>query len=184
MATVTTHPSRAFTYDDLKGMPKDGYQREIIGGSLIVSAAPFGRHQRVATRLIATLVAVETPDTMVLCAPCDWRLPTGDSVQPDLLVIHRRDFQPDGPVPASAIPLLVVEVLSPSNADHDRLMKRALYETLRVPAYWMVDPGRPSLLALRLAADHYETEAEVVGEDGFVTDWPFPLRLTPADLGR
>lgn len=182
MATRTTHGAAPFTYADLEDMPDDGYRREIIGGSLIVTAAPNSGHQRMAVRLTAALLAAERPATVVLVAPCDWHLPSGDSLQPDLLVIDRADFDPAGPVPPSATPLLVVEILSPSNANQDRLLKRALYESLGVPAYWIVDPWMPSVLSLRLDAGHYRVEAEVAGEDTFVTDWPFPLRLVPAQL--
>lgn len=160
MASTTTHPARAFTYEDLEGMPADGYRREIIGGTLIVTPAPFGRHQLAVGNLTVALSAGKTPDTLVLPAPYDWRLPSGDSVEPDVMVIAQADFDPDGPLPATAIPQLVVEVLSPSNANQDLLMKRALYESLAVPAYWIVDPGRPSLLALRLRDGRYEVEAE------------------------
>ncbi len=184
MASTSTHPAQAFTYDDLEGMPTDGYRREIIGGTLLVTPAPFARHQRAVFKLALILGAAETAETMVLPAPCDWRLPSGDSVQPDLLVIDRADYQPDGPVPATATPLLVVEVLSPSNANQDRLMKRALYESLGAPAYWIVDPGRPSLLALRLRDGRYDVEGEVAGSETFATDWPFALRVTPTDLSR
>ncbi|MHB8296845.1 MAG: Uma2 family endonuclease [Acidimicrobiales bacterium] len=119
---------------------------------------------------------------MVLPAPCDWRLPDGGSVEPDVMVIRRGDFDPDGPVPATAVPLLVVEVVSPSSEVQDRSVKRELYERLGVPAYWIVDPKVLVLEALRLVGAGYEPEAEVAGEGAFVTDWPFPVRVVPARL--
>ena len=133
--------------------------------------------------MAALLLAAERPDTMVLTAPCDWHLPSGDNVEPDLLVIDRRDFVPAGTVPVTATPLLVVEILSPSNANQDRMIKRAMYESLGVPAYWIVDPRAPSILSLRLEAHVYAVEDEVLDEDAFVTDWPFPLRVGPSELG-
>ncbi len=181
---MTTQASRPFTHADLEDIAEDGYRREIIGGSLIVTPAPNAGHQRVTARLVSILLAAERPDTVVLPAPCDWYLPSGDSVEPDLLVIDRSDFQPAGAVPASATPLLVVEILSPSNANQDRLVKRALYESLGVPAYWIVDPLAPSLLALRLRDEKYQAEAEATGEEAYVTDWPYPVRVVPAELGR
>jgi Uma2 family endonuclease len=36
--------------------------------------------------------------------------------------------------------VLVVEVLSPSTARHDRLLKRALYQRQRIATIWLVDP--------------------------------------------
>jgi Uma2 family endonuclease len=117
-----------------------------------------------------------------MVAPYDWELPDGGSVQPDVMVIRREDFDPEGPLPASATPLLVVEVLSPSNAPQDRTLKRELYERLHVPAYWIVDPAIPSLLALRLIDDRYEIQAE--STEVVETEWPYPISLSVANLGR
>jgi Uma2 family endonuclease len=99
-----------------------------------------------------------------------------------VLVFRAEDFDLDGPLPDSAVPLLVVEVLSPSNPEQDRAVKRALYERLGVPAYWIVDPMVPSLLALRLVDGRYVVEGQVAGESVFATDWPFPVTVVPADL--
>ena len=38
------------------------------------------------------------------------------------------------------IPQLVVEVLSPSNADDDLIVKKDLYEKYGVPEYWIISP--------------------------------------------
>ena len=182
MAVEVRRPARAFTYEDLEGMDDDGYRREIIGGSLIVTPSPTGGHQRVTGSLYALLRAAETPETMAMVAPFDWKTPDRGSVQPDVLVIRREDFDPSTVLPASAVPLLVVEVLSPSNAAQDRAVKRDLYERLGVPAYWIVDPAVPSLMALRLTGGRYVVEGETTGT--FRTDWPFALEVPVADLGR
>ncbi|MGH9106093.1 MAG: Uma2 family endonuclease [Acidimicrobiales bacterium] len=185
MAGATVRSTRPFRYEDLKEMPDDGYGREVIGGSLVVTPAPLGRHQLAVSRLLGPLSMAGTAATIVLPAPYDWRLPGGDSVQPDLVVVGRADFDPDGPLPGSATPLLVVEVLSPSNPDQDRLMKRALYESHGVPAYWLVDPARPNLVELRLVGSRYEVRADASGaESTFSTDWPYAFSLELAELTR
>lgn len=184
MTAFVSHAARPFTYEDLEGMPDDGYRREIIGGSLIVTPAPVGRHQLAASRLLGVLQAAAPDATLPLVAPYDWKLPDAGSVQPDLIVVRRDDLDLDGPLPASARPLLVVEVLSPSNPEQDRAVKRALYESLGVPSYWMVDPVEPSIVALGLREGRYEVEATVAGSDAFETDRPFPVRVVPADLLR
>jgi Uma2 family endonuclease len=182
MAVEMARPARPFTYEDLEAMPDDGYRREIIGGSLIVTPSPSGGHQRVTGKLYALLQASETAETMAMVAPYDWKLLDGGSVQPDVMVIRREDFDPAGPLPSSAVPLVVVEVLSPSNRSHDLMLKRDLYERLGVPAYWIVDPSGPSMLALRLVAGQYAVEYE--GSSLFRTDRPFLLEVPLADLAR
>ena len=72
-----TRPAMPFTYGDLEDMPDDGYRREIIGGSLIVTPSPSGGHQRATGTLFALLRAAETPETMAMVAPFDWKLPDG-----------------------------------------------------------------------------------------------------------
>src|SRR5699024_4927258 len=109
-------PARPFTFADLDESPDDGRRWELIAGSLVVTPAPFGRHQ-LAVRRVTDALAVSEPHTMlVLPAPYDWRVTeTGESFQPDVLVIRRSDFDPDGPLRAT--PLLVIEVVSPSGKD-------------------------------------------------------------------
>jgi len=182
MSVEMTRPARPFTYEDLEAMPDDGYRREIIGGSLIVTPAPGGGHQRVTLNLALLLRTAETDEAMVMVSPYDWKLPDRGSVQPDVMVIRRSDFDPSGPLPAAAVPLLVVEVLSPSNSAQDRMLKRELYERLGVPAYWIVDPSGLSLTALRLVTGRYEVEFEGTGL--FASDWPFSVEVNLPDLSR
>jgi len=82
----------------------------------------------------------------------------------------------------SAVPLLVVEMLSPSRPTQDEMLERDLYERLGVPAYWIVDPSGHSLLALRLVEGEYTVESE--SSDTFRTDWPFPLEVALTYLAR
>ena len=173
-----------FRYEDLEDAPDDGYRREIIDGNLIVTPAPNFGHQRASTKLSAILLAFERADAVSVCAPFDWRHPNGGVVEPDLLVIRRADIDPNGPLGESATPLLLVEILSPSHRQYDLAVKRDLYERLGVPAYWIIDPRTPSVLALRLTDGAYTVEAEVSGDQQFATEWPFPVQFRPADLMR
>ncbi len=179
---LASDPAQPFTFDDLDALPDDGRRWELIAGSLVVSPAPFGAHQLAARRVTDALVAAEAPGTLVLPAPYDWRVEsTGESFQPDVTVIRAADFDPGGPLRAT--PLLVVEVVSPGREDQDRTLKRARYETLGVPAYWIIDPAQPSLTELRLSLRHrYAERTTVTGDATFTTDYPFPVELSPATL--
>ena len=182
MTVITYRQAGPFEYDDLEDEPCDGYRREIIGGVLIVTPAPNFGHQLASSRLHMALSAAQPQEMVTLAAPFDWRHPDGGVVEPDLLVMWKKDADRHGPLGPDARPLLVVEILSPSNRAYDQAMKRELYERLGVPSYWIVDPDRPSLLALRLAEGLYRSEAEFSGTDEFSTDAPFPLRFRIADL--
>ena len=178
-----------FTWDDLAGEPDDGLRREIIGGALIVNPAPVGRHQLAAQRLWSLLDERCPSSLQTVIAPFDWRYDEAGSVEPDVMVCRSQDFDLDGPLVAPAVPVLIVEVLSPSNAGYDRLLKRDLYQRLGVVSYWMVYPGAPdrdpAITALRLDdGGTYQVAAEATGAEPFTVEHPFPVTFTPADLLR
>lgn len=54
----------------------------------------------------------------------------------------------------------MVEVISTFTAHRDRQLKRDLYARTGVPHYWLVDPRKHTLQALRLVAGVYAVEAE------------------------
>src|SRR5438128_523914 len=63
--------------------------------------------------------------------------------EPDLFFIPRELFHLVGLNLFTGIPPLVIEVLSPSNEDTDRLDKYLEYAQLGIPEYWIVDfPNR------------------------------------------
>lgn len=187
MASAQRAHSGPFTWAELEDEPDDGLRREIIRGSLIVSPSPVGRHQMIGARLWRALDDAAPADLVVLPAPFDWRHPDGGVVVPDIVVCRGHDFDLDGPLSASATPVLVVEVLSPSNRGYDRMVKRELYERLGVAHYWIVDPGAedrdPQIVALELDASGAYTElTSATAGPTFTVERPFPVSVRPADL--
>jgi len=81
-------------------------------------------------------------------------------------------------------PLLAVEVLSPSSIINDLNNKKAAYQRLGVPSYWVVDPSKASLNVFELDSTgfRYERVAEVVGDKAFEATQPFAVRIVPAEL--
>ena len=173
---------RPFTASDLDAMVDDGYRREIIEGRLIVSPSPIIRHQDAVFRLGSLLDKHCSSSFRVLIAPLDWRPLTGESLQPDVMVICEEDHNPDGFLLGT--PLLVVEVRSPSTAVYDETEKRARYESLGVVGYWMVDPATPSIVALHLTDGHYVEVEKATGDETFEATTPFPVTIVPAELIR
>jgi len=66
-------------------------------------------------------------------------------------------------------PLLVVEILSQSNARHDRVTKAARYLALGVKHYWIVDPRKRHLLCQRVENGRWVVVAEGL-DDSRVSD--------------
>ncbi len=185
VAPETSQPGRVprpFTAVDLDAIVDDGYRREIIEGRLIVTPSPIYEHQDALLEL-GYLMKKHCPSGMrVVIAPLDWRPPTGESLQPDLMVIREEDHNPDGF--QLGTPLLAVEVRSPSTAVYDETEKRARYESLGVIDYWMIDPAAPGIVALHLTDGHYVEVGGATGDDTFEAATPFPVAIIPVELIR
>lgn len=109
----------------------DPYE-EIISGESVLRRPPGLRHEVVCTRLhqvIAQSIAT-LPATRLLAPRTVVQLTPGTLVRPDLTLVAA----------ATGKAWLVAEVVD--NVDHtpDTVIKKSLYEDLRMPRVWMVDP--------------------------------------------
>lgn len=149
MTTMTVMPRETaeWTVDDLERLPDDGLQYELLDGILLVSPAPVVRHQVVAANLF-TVVRASCPDDMLaLFAPLDGQPDRRTSLQPDLLVARRVDIEER----SLTKPLvLAIEILSPSSALKEAVLKRSKHQDAGVAHHWIVDPVEPTILALDL----------------------------------
>jgi Uma2 family endonuclease len=190
----------AFTWADLQTLPGDRFRWELVDGQLLVTPSPAGRHQCAVAQLHLVLHAACPDDFLVTLAPYDWVISQGTVFVPDLMVVRREEFDPDGPF--TGTPLLVVEVRSPSTAATDRTLKRQQYELHGAAAYWLVDPGGlagggpdgddstsgggpprvPTLTALRLRDGAYAEAASVAGDEPYEANFPFPVTVVPDRL--
>jgi Uma2 family endonuclease len=181
MMIVSDLASRPFTVTDLEDMPDDGRRYELIDGELLVSPAPGWAHQEAVDTLYMILRAACPRDLRVLAAPFAVRMNSLNELQPDVLVARFADLTEQN-LPRA--PLLAVEVISPSSGLRDRSLKRAVYERMGVPVYWIVDPTRerPRLTALELEDVSYREVAAVTGSEVWNATRPFPVQVIPADL--
>ncbi|MGH3511666.1 MAG: Uma2 family endonuclease [Pseudonocardiaceae bacterium] len=180
MTSMSVSASTPFTVHDLEGMPDDGRRYELIDGELLVSPAPGLRHQTVGLRLYRLLDDVCPDELYVLAAPFAVQTDVSNEVQPDVLVA-RFDELTDKNLPAA--PVLAVEVLSPSGRLIDLNLKRAAYQRMGTPSYWVLDPDVPDLLVLELDDDgQYQEMARVTGDDVFEARRPFNARIVPNEL--
>jgi Uma2 family endonuclease len=180
MTSMSVGASTPFTVHDLEGMPDDGRRYELVDGELLVSPAPGLRHQTVALRLYRLLDDACPDDLYVLAAPFAVRTDVSNEVQPDVLVA-RFDELTDRNLPRA--PVLAVEVLSPSGRLIDLNLKRAAYQRMGTPSYWVLDPDVPDLLVLELDSHgQYQEVARVVADEVFEAHLPFTVRIVPIEL--
>lgn len=131
-------PSRFWTADTVRTLPDDGRRYETVRGELLVTPSPGVPHQRAVLQLAWVLQASlgSDPGIEVLTSPADIELDPTTLVQPDVFVTRRIRSRP--PAWRDVHLLLAVEVLSPSTARYDRVIKRARYQEEGVE-YWVVD---------------------------------------------
>lgn len=132
---------RRYTADEVLAFPSDGNRYEVVDGELFVTPSPAQRHEIVRWRLQGALHAYLLPHqnfAIGFSAPADIIWSQQEYVQPDLLVVPRKDVTGDWRDCRTL--LLAVEIVSPSSARGDRLKKRVLYQRRRVATYWVVDP--------------------------------------------
>ena len=154
---------------------------ELIDGSLWVSPAPSKRHQHVAFLLAKGLYDAAERAGLLVLQDVNLRLAGGRILQPDIVVADTDDA---GNTVETAEAKLVVEVVSPSSAGTDRLLKPQLYAAAGIGWYLRAEQPDDSVeLHLgRLAGDHY-TPVGVVGPgQALVTEEPFPFELEIASL--
>ncbi len=118
---------------------------------------------------------------MVL-APIDVRGGPRTSVQPDLNVVRAADLVPGESY--LSVPVLAIEILSPSSVGVDRLLKRHVYATLGIPFYWIVDLDEPAVTVLTLVGDTHVEHVTAAGDDPLTVAEPFRLTLRPSQLVR
>jgi Uma2 family endonuclease len=151
--------TRRYTHKDLDETPDDGKRYEIIGGELIVSAAPVRKHQKLSYRF--TRLAGDHVDERnlgeVYFAPVDVEFSEEDVVQPDLLFIRADRLHIYRGNTVYGPPDIVLEIHSPSSSERDRTEKFALYERSGAPEYWQADPdGRTLAIYALNASGRYE----------------------------
>lgn len=130
-----------YTVDEVLAFPDDGNRYELVDGELLVTPVPDPGHQLVLGHVYAQLrsyLADYKHLAQVFFSPADITWSKERLVQPDVFVVPRGEVSPSW----SSIQtlLLVVEVVSPSSARADRLVKRHLYQRQGVATYWVVDP--------------------------------------------
>lgn len=145
-----------YTIRDYFDLPDD--QRvELIDGVFYDMASPASIHQSILGHLHGQLYpcAENHPECELFLSPSDVRLDNDDYtvVQPDLYIICGRDAEERRQRMVSGAPDFIVEILSPSNREHDLYRKLSKYRFAGVREYWVVDPEKLEVLVHDLEHD-------------------------------
>ena len=138
MPATDTH---LWTADEVRALPEErGTRFECVDGELLVSPGPRLPHQWVVSLVHERLVQYcrTTRFGAVSGGPGELELDRFTLVQPDVFVLPKVNGRLPQTQEEAGHPLLFVEVLSPSTARYDRVVKRARYQRYGVE-YWIFD---------------------------------------------
>ena len=136
-----------FTYADYLKLDED-VMYEVIDGTIYnMSPSPSPKHQDILSELITEFrMYLRGKECRAFISPVDVCLSeekeelekVKEWVIPDMVVVC--DKNKIGDTRIIGTPDLVLEVLSPSTAKHDRITKYNRYQRAGVKEYWIVDP--------------------------------------------
>ena len=153
---------------------------ELFDGSLHVTPAPTPRHQRISLELAVILRSAAQRAGLHALEAVNVRLRPDRIPIPDLVITGDIDFD-ELVVDASAV-RLVCEMISPSNAATDRVLKMHYYAAAGIPRYLLVEQQTGTLRLFELAGDKYvEAQTAKAGEVLRLTE-PVAVDLVPEDL--
>jgi Uma2 family endonuclease len=169
---------RSATLADLEALPRT-WRGEIIDGTLYAFPRPRSRHANIELLLGADL---KNPFQRGRGGPGGWwilpepgiELPRSPEFSPDLggWRIERMPRLPPQNQAITLVPDWVCEILSPSTASYDNIIKRRFYAEIGVRHVWYVDPARKELEVCRLV-DGKWLQLGVYGADEKVRGEPF-----------
>jgi Uma2 family endonuclease len=143
-----------YTYADF--LEWDESERyEIMDGEAFMLAAPDRFHQEISRNLFMQIADfLKGKPCQAYYAPFAVRLNPAEDLsddivlQPDIVVVC--DSSKLDKKGCNGAPDLVVEIMSPSTARYDRLVKYQKYQKAGVREYWIVDPETKSVQACSL----------------------------------
>jgi Uma2 family endonuclease len=155
------------TYDDYLTFPdKDGIRKEIIEGELFMSPAPAMKHQSISKKIFKILDDFITKNNLgeVWYAPCDVIFSNINIMQPDIFYISNENHEILTALNIKGAPDLIIEIISPSTIENDRIYKKLVYEKFGVKEYWIVDPQEEMIEVWALQDDRFQL-FQKVGKD-------------------
>ena len=153
---------------------------ELIKGVLRMSPSPRPRHQKILGDLYLTIGTKyrKSNKFYVRIAPYDVNINETSVVRPDVCVID--DITKETERCYQGVPILIIEVLSPSSIKHDKQRKFELYEECGVPEYWIVSPDDCSIQVFTLVNKKY-TCMGIYGEGEIITSKILPDLVVNVD---
>ena len=162
-------------------LPNDGNRYEVIDGVLYMTTAPSFFHQWIIRQIFLELYPQidQTGVGLTIWSPIGVFMPQCDPVQPDLLVIPTNNLDIIHDRRIDGVPALIIEVLSPGNAEKDTDTKRKAYARAGLPEYWIVRPESRDVLVYTdpdVALGDYSLSQKITPNDELISP-TLPIRV-------
>jgi len=143
------HSLKRWTLEELHRLPDDGNKYELVRGELFVTPAPSPVHEAIINTIAGVLHPyIAAHGLGQIFRPRSAVRLEDSETEPDLTV--RRALRPPPTDWADMpLPILIVEVLSPTTRRRDRVQKRSLYSDNSIPDYWIVDGEARTIYVVR-----------------------------------
>lgn len=185
---------RTLTFDEYLSYDDGTDDRyEWIDGELVALPPESELNNSIVSYLFLQLVNIGVSFRLVKLHVCEVQVPVlqrGDAQNryPDLVVLREEHLQMTQKRLSILLdmppPRMVVEVVSPgrSNWERDYDRKRAQYEKVGIPEYWIINPELRHVLVLQLAGETY-IELGIFQNNTEIPSPTFPaLHLTPEQI--
>ena len=169
------------TYEEFRQLPDDGKRYELIHGEVHLSPSRSTKDQLILGNISLSLGTYMRSARLgvLFFAPLHVCLNPDTALQPDLIFISAERVGIVQENFVAGAPDLVVEVLSPSTAAHDRVTKLPIYAEASVPEVWLIDSQAKTVEVLKLQGKKYYVDATLAGEQVLTSDlfpgWQLPL---------
>jgi Uma2 family endonuclease len=159
MSTVLKKPQTPYTYVDFLALDESKHC-EIIDGEIVMLATPDRFHQEISRNLFIQIAEfLKGKPCQPYYAPFAVRLnPMEDGsddtvLEPDIVVVcDPAKLDKQG---CKGAPDLVIEIISPSTARKDKVVKLNKYQNAGVREYWIVEPDTKTVLVCVLDNGRY-----------------------------
>lgn len=153
---------------------------ELFDGSLFVTPAPTPRHQYLSRRLANALDRGAEAAGLHVSEAVNVRLRPNRIPIPDVVVTTMIDFS--APVVDAAAVRLVCEIVSPSNASADKVLKMHYYAAAGIPWYLLAEQDTGTLRMYGLSGDKYAEWATAGPGDVLRLTEPLTADIRPESL--
>ena len=134
---IAAEALKYYTPEEFAAMEKDEhFTYELIDGIVLMSPRPAAKHQKVSLNLASALLHQLKSKNCDIVQEVDLVLEDNHFI-PDIMITCGEKFEGQR---HTKPPLIVIEIVSPSNASHDYIIKHHKYEQLGIQEYWIVSP--------------------------------------------